>query len=119
MDAPPADMKPIRIFQHQSWIGPGRIVETLEEHKIPFEFLLIDRGDPVPSTVDDVSAMVFLGGTMSATDPLPWIDQEIALIREGQERDMPMLGHCFGSQLISRALGGQVSAQTAPGTGGG
>ena len=28
------------------------------------EVVAIDRGDRVPSTVDDVSAMVFLGGTM-------------------------------------------------------
>jgi GMP synthase-like glutamine amidotransferase len=106
-------MKPIRIFQHQSWIGPGRVTETLSDKKLPFEIISIDRGDAIPSAVDDVSAMVFLGGTMSANDPLPWIDAELALIREGQARGMPMLGHCLGSQLISKALGGTVAPMPA------
>ena len=113
MDAPRVDMKPVRIFQHQNWIGPGRIAEMLEQRKIPYEFILIDRGDAVPANFDDVSAMVFLGGIMSANDPLPWIDGEIALIRQGQERGVPMLGHCLGSQLISRALGGEISPMPA------
>ena len=63
-------MKPIRIFQHQSWIGPGRVAEVLSDKKLPFEIISIDRRDAIPSTVDDVSAMVFLGGTMSANDRL-------------------------------------------------
>jgi GMP synthase-like glutamine amidotransferase len=106
-------MKPIRIFQHQSWIGPGRVTETLSDKTLPFEIISIDRGAVIPSAVDDVSAMVFLGGTMSANDPLPWIDAELALIREGQARGMPMLGHCLGSQLISKALGGTVAPMPA------
>lgn len=106
-------MKPIRIFQHQSWIGPGRIAEALSDRKLPFEIIAIDKGDTVPSTIDDVSAMVFLGGTMSVNDPLPWIDAELALIHEGQARGMPMLGHCLGSQLISKALGGRIAPMPA------
>ena len=106
-------MKPIRIFQHQSWIGPGRVAEALSDKKLPFEIISIDRRDAIPSTVDDVSAMVFLGGTMSANDRLNWIDAELALIREGQARGIPMLGHCLGSQLISKALGGTVAPMPA------
>ncbi|WP_083239039.1 type 1 glutamine amidotransferase [Methyloceanibacter superfactus] len=57
--------------------------------------------------------MVFLGGTMSVNDPLPWIEDELSLIRQGQARGMPMLGHCLGSQLISKALGGTVAPMPA------
>jgi len=106
-------MKPIRIFQHQHWVGPGRIVERLRHGNLPFEIISIDNGDRVPATVDDVSAMVFLGGTMSVNDPLPWIEDEFALIREGQRRGIPILGHCLGSQLISKAMGGSVSPMPA------
>jgi GMP synthase-like glutamine amidotransferase len=106
-------MKPIRIFQHQSWIGPGRVAEALSDKKLPFEIISIDRRDAIPSTVDDVSAMVFLGGTMSANDRWHWIDAELALIREGHARGMPMLGHCLGSQFISKALGGTVAPMPA------
>ena len=106
-------MRPVRIFRHQNWVGAGRIVEILTLLNLPFEIVAIDRGDRVPSTVDDVSAMVFLGGTMSVNDPLPWIEDELSLIREGQARGVPMLGHCLGSQLISKALGGTVAPMPA------
>ena len=106
-------MKPIRIFRHQGWVGAGRIIETLTVMELPFEIVAIDQGDLVPAMVDDVSALVFLGGTMSVNDPLPWIEDELSLIREGQGRGVPMLGHCLGSQLISKALGGRVAPMPA------
>jgi GMP synthase-like glutamine amidotransferase len=33
----------------------------------------------------------------------------LALIRDAYARDIPLLGHCLGGQLISKALGGVVS----------
>ena len=47
---------------------------------------------------------------MSVNDPLPWIAHELDLIREGADRQLPVLGHCLGGQLISRALGGEITA---------
>lgn len=49
-----------------------------------------------------------MGGTMSANDDIPWIAQEIALIRHALTAGTPVLGHCLGGQLISRALGKRV-----------
>ena len=51
-----------------------------------------------------------MGGPMSVNDPLPWIEQELSLIRKAQDKGLPVLGHCLGGQLISRALGGTISA---------
>lgn len=46
---------------------------------------------------------------MSVNDPLPWIPQATALIREAIERDIPVLGHCLGGQLMAKALGAPVT----------
>lgn len=43
---------------------------------------------------------------MSVNDDLPWIGSELKLIRQAVSSDIPLLGHCFGGQLISKALGG-------------
>lgn len=102
-------MKPIRIFRHEDWIQPGRVSEYLDARGIAWELVAVDRGDPVPQQLDDISALVFLGGTMSVNDGLPWAEQEMALIRRAGERNLPMLGHCLGSQLMAKGLGGKVA----------
>jgi GMP synthase-like glutamine amidotransferase len=51
-----------------------------------------------------------MGGTMSVNDNLPWIAQELELIRQAMALNLPVLGHCLGGQLISKALGATVSA---------
>lgn len=47
---------------------------------------------------------------MSVNDDLEWIQQEFTLIQKASEIDLPMLGHCLGGQLISKALGGTVGS---------
>ncbi len=47
---------------------------------------------------------------MSVNDPLPWVAQECALISAAVARDIPVLGHCLGGQLLAKALGAKVTA---------
>lgn len=102
-------MKPIAIFRHAPGEGPGYLAQVLERHSIPFITICIDKGDALPLSCDDYAGLVFMGGPMSVNDPLPWIPQALALIRQAQEQKQPILGHCLGGQLISKALGGQVT----------
>jgi GMP synthase-like glutamine amidotransferase len=102
-------MKPIRIFRHEDWIQPGRLTEYLDAHAVPWELVCIDRGDAVPQNIDDVSGLAFLGGTMSVNDDYTWLADEMRLIRMAAAQNFPMLGHCMGSQLIAKALGGTVA----------
>jgi GMP synthase-like glutamine amidotransferase len=101
-------MKPVRIFRHVACEGPAYLADLLESRQIPFELVAVDEGQSVPGSLDDISGLVFLGGNMSVNDPLPWIDEELEVIRRACEQDLPMLGICLGSQLISKALGASV-----------
>ena len=47
---------------------------------------------------------------MSVNDELPWIIPALELIRDAVRKDVPVLGHCLGGQLMSRAFGGAVRA---------
>ncbi len=102
-------MKPVYIFRHQEYEGPGFFQQVLHKHKIPYEILFIDQGEAVPETLESCSALVFMGGPMSVNDNFPWIEKEMQLVRAAVEVDMPVLGHCLGGQLISKALGGMVT----------
>ena len=45
-----------------------------------------------------------MGGPMSVNDPLPWIAPVCTLIRDAVARDVPVIGHCLGGQLMSKAV---------------
>ena len=103
-------MKPLYLFRHIECEGPGYLAEVLTRYDIPLELFAIDRNDPLPADTRNCSGLVFMGGPMSVNDPLPWIAKELDLIREGAGRQLPILGHCLGGQLISKALGGEITA---------
>ncbi len=102
-------MKPVVIFRHTATEGPGYLAGFLDAHHVPWRLIAIDRGEAVPQSVSAYSALVFMGGPMSVNDDLPWIEQELNLIREAVAKNIPVLGHCLGGQLISKALGAMVS----------
>jgi len=99
----------IRVFRHIECEGPGFLAELLQQRQIDFELISIDADQSVPGSLEGVTGLVFLGGPMSVNDSLPWLEDELALIRKAHAADIPMLGFCLGSQLISKALGGEVS----------
>ena len=103
-------MRPLTIFRHIACEGPGYLADVLERHAVPWRLVRVDEGEGIPDTLDDSSGLVFMGGPMSVNDPLPWIEQEMRLIRMAQAANFPVLGHCLGGQLISKALGGTISA---------
>ena len=102
-------MKPIAIFRHSPTEGPGYFSEYLDAKGIPWRIVAIDQGEAVPPAASDCSCLCFMGGPMSVNYDLPWIAPVLALIRDAVARDVPVIGHCLGGQLMSRALGGAVT----------
>lgn len=105
-------MRPIAIFRHSPTEGPGYFAIFLEQQGIPWKLIALDEGESVPVAVDAFSGLCFMGGPMSVNDPLPWIEPVCQLIRLAVEQDIPVIGHCLGGQLISKALGGSVIRNT-------
>ena len=102
-------MQEILIFRHAPHEGPGYLADYLGRHQLPWRLVRIDANDPLPSSIDGVSGLVFMGGPMSVNDPLPWIPPVMKLIQQAVAADVPVLGHCLGGQLISKALGGTIT----------
>lgn len=106
-------MLPVAIFRHSPTEGPGYFAIFLEQHGIPWRLIAIDEGEAVPATADGYAGLCFMGGPMSVNDPLPWIEPICALIRDAVAKDVPVIGHCLGGQLISKALGGRITKNPA------
>ena len=105
-------MKPIAIFRLYMIEGPGYLATFLDSHFIPWKFIKIDEGESFPRSPEHFSGLVFMGGPMSANDDLPWIYGALVLISQAFKYNVPVLGHCLGGQLMSKALGGQVERST-------
>lgn len=101
-------MKPVVVFRHARTEGAGYLGTFLEQQGIPWCEVRIDKHEPVPPSMRDYSGLVLMGGPMSVNDDLPWIPQVISLVRDAVASDKPVLGHCLGGQLMTKALGGVV-----------
>ncbi len=101
-------MKPVAIFRYAQSEGPGHFATYLERKSVPWKLVAMDEGDAVPKSPRDFSGLAFMGGAMSVNDDLPWIPPLLEFIREAVRKEVPLIGHCLGGQLMSKAFGGTV-----------
>lgn len=95
-------------FRHVPFEGLGHIGPVLENRGIGVDYADLYRGHCPDPDIAAYAGLIFLGGPMSANDPLPYLGRERALIARAVEREQPLLGICLGSQLIARSLGAEV-----------
>ena len=100
------------ILQHEDPSPPGHVTEWLAQHDAEVDTYRIDleERDVDPS---DYDLIVSLGSEYAAFDDTkPFVPREAALMKEAVEEDVPVLGLCFGGQMLARVLGGEVSRGT-------
>jgi GMP synthase (glutamine-hydrolysing) len=63
----------------------------------------------IPDDVEAVDAWMTTGSKFGVNDGLPWIAELEAFVRELWAAGKPLVGICFGHQLMAKALGGEVA----------
>ncbi len=94
--------------------GPSFLASFLQSRGVGFELCSVESGDLVPVSAEPFDAVAMLGGSMSVNDDLPWLSRAEALLRDAVARQVPVLGHCLGGQMLAKALGAQVTANPQP-----
>ena len=107
-------MKPVLILQHQVPENAAYLTTWLDRHIIPYHIANAGAGELFPTSIEPYSALAVMGGGMSANDPLPSNRQAEILILQAMYRDIPVIGHCLGGQLMARALGGVITDSPQP-----
>lgn len=59
-------------------------------------------------------AIVLYGASTNVGDGHPWIEAELVWLREQLAAGVPVLGLCFGAQLLAAALGARVTRVATP-----
>ena len=107
-------MQPILILQHQTAEHPAYLRAWLDRHGISWEIRDAGCGDSFPTNIAPYAALAVLGGGMSANDPLISNREAEILILQAMRWDRPVIGHCLGGQLMSRALGARIGPSRQP-----
>lgn len=93
----------------------GHLIERLEQ--LGAEIVYLDRDElPTYDSTLDSALIVLLGSRRSAHDP-KWgdvVEAESAFVRSALDDLTPVMGICYGAQLMARALGG-TSGRAAAG----
>lgn len=102
----------ILFLQHQDDCTPGYLGERAEQRGLALDVIPATGDLPDPR---DYDLVVPLGSDDAAyDDSVPYLQPEMALLRAAVEADVPVLGVCFGAQLLARTLGGEVRPAAGP-----
>jgi GMP synthase-like glutamine amidotransferase len=94
---------------HAELGSPGFVGDELERNGYRIEPLLRDGRVEWP-TSNGADLLLVLGSDWSVygAETRAHVDGEVAVVRDAHARGVPVLGICFGAQVLAAALGGQV-----------
>jgi len=99
----------VLVIRHHDVDTAGFIAEAFEARGASLDVHLFPDDGPLPG-FGGVDHIVVMGSVSSVNDPDPWIAEELAWVRAVDRAGVPVLGICFGAQIICAALGGRVEA---------
>lgn len=85
---------------------PAMFRKLLGEDAYHWTTYAVDEGQ-LPEASDACDAYIVTGSASGVYEPLPWIGPAMAFLNTAKGR-VPLVGVCFGHQLMAQAFGGKV-----------
>ena len=93
-------------FRHLAGDYPDMFASLFGERLQLRDYSLIDG--EFPESAQENDGWIITGSPDSVYDATPWIVRLADLTREIVDAEVPLMGICFGHQMIAHALGGRV-----------
>lgn len=102
------------VLQHGDWGPPGILADWAAARGIPLTIHRADHGEPLPA----LNGQAFVASLGSPHNPedghVEHVAAELRFVAEAVAQDVPVLGLCFGGQVLARILGGTIERAAAP-----
>jgi len=112
-------MSRVVVLQQAEAFGPGRLVPVFRDFGIRMDVRRLYAGDECPSDLDEMRALVVLGGPMQVSDvgnaTMPYLAREFDLLKRAVVADRSTLAIGFGAELLAHAAGAKVHPNAKPG----
>lgn len=109
------DVDPTLIDRHGDYPGMFRNLLHAVDGDILFKVVKVNSGE-MPGAPDEADAWLVTGSRHGTYDDLPWIAPLKDFLRRSIDAGVPVVGICFGHQILADALGGR-SAKSDKGWG--
>lgn len=103
-------MTKVLVCQHVAHESLGTIENVFKDQGVRVRYANFGRHPNLKTSLKGYDGLVILGGPMNVDQTVahPYLLHEMELIREGLEKQIPILGICLGAQLIAKTLGARV-----------
>ncbi len=104
-----ADHRRLLVIEHELDAPAGLLGLWAQARGLVLSTIHLGGGDRLPARLPDCTGVVVLGSERTAfDDAVPWLRDELSLVGQALADGIPLLGICFGGQVLARALGARV-----------